>query len=165
MTPSSHLVPDRLVAERSPFPYLSCTVDLPPTVAQAALDASMRARRGGGWPPSWDVPAAGGHLELRGDGRLPGPARQWVYRELYGSIRHRWHPPISVRLELLPWSKTTTALGLSVPRRPFLTHEGVYLAVGSAALGLLAGEIVAWGHREVDQLEGWLDELWRNDAA
>lgn len=104
----------------------------------------------------------GGRLELRGEGRVgaPPPSRYWAYRAIPGAVRsHWWHPAIPVLVELVPWSKTRTALGLGLRRRPVLSGDGVYLGVGAAALEALGAQIEAWGLHGLHELEGWLGSL------
>lgn len=102
-----------------------------------------------------------GRLELRGEGRAgaPPPNRYWAYRAIPGAVRsHWWHPTIPVLVELVPWSKTRTALGLGLRRRPVLSGDDAYLGV-AAALEALGAEIEAWGLHELHELEGWLGSL------
>ncbi|MGH9035424.1 MAG: hypothetical protein ACRD0O_06640 [Acidimicrobiia bacterium] len=158
---------ERLGWTTTPFPYLVRIVELPPLVVQAAFEASRRARSHPGGPGTWDIGAGAGRLELSGDGRsrAPVPARYWAYRAVGGAIRSRWHAPIPVLVELVPWSRTRSALGLSLRRRPLIGGEGLYLAVGAEALEALGAEIEAWGLRDLHELEGWLGDLSREEPA
>ncbi len=146
------------------FCHLVRIVALPPLVAQAAFDASRRARHCPGRPGLWKVVAASGRLELTGDGRLRTalPRRYWPYRAVGGMIRaHWWQPPVPVLVELLPWSKTRCALGLSLRRRPLFAGEGLYLDGRAGTLEALGAEIEAWGLQDLGEIEGWLDDLSR----
>jgi hypothetical protein len=159
---------ERLGWRATPFPYLVRIVELPPMVAQAAFEASRRARSCPGGPGTWDIEAEAGRLELRGNGRsrAPVPTRYWAYRAVGGVIRsRRWHISVPVLVELVPWSKTRSALGLSLRRRPLMGGEGLYLTVGAEALEALGAEIDAWGLSDLHELEGWLGELSREEPA
>jgi hypothetical protein len=158
---------ERLGWTATPFPYLVRIVELPPLVAQAAFEDSRRAHSRSARAGKWDIEAGAGRLELRGDGRslAPIPTRYWAYRAVGAVIRSRWHAPISVLVELVPWSKTRSALGLSLRHRPLLGGEGVYLTVGAEALETLGAEIDAWGLSDLHELEGWLGELSRDQPA
>jgi hypothetical protein len=78
-----------------------------------------------------------------------------------GRIRsQRWHLTISVRLLLLPWSATRTALAIELRRHPrFYAAENLYLQAGHEALTGLAADIQAWGLAETRKLDAWLDSL------
>lgn len=150
---------DRLTWERDPFPHLSRVLELPPLVAQAAFDAVGfdRARPGPGHVWAVEVPA--GRLELAGSGLVSPPPRAcyWSYRDVPGLIRAApWPLAIPIRLELLPWSTTRTALGLGVRRLPLLSSDDAYIQVGVQALQLLSNELNAWGLHELHDLEHWL---------
>ena len=141
----------------SVFPYQTRVLELPPLVAQAAFDEVRRARHRTG--PLWEVAVPGGRLELRGSGRVSPPPRPcyWSYREVRGWVLTRWHSPIPVRLELVPWSATTSALGLSLAGPPLLgLSESVYLEMGGGALAVLARELDAWALEELHELEAEL---------
>jgi hypothetical protein len=147
---------EQLAGEPAPFPYLPRLTGLPPLVAQAAFDAVRVTRSRRGQPANWDVEVRGGCLHLHGDGRVPPPPRPcfWSYREVPGRIRSTWwHVAVPVRLELVPWSETRTALGLSVRGPYHLASEAVYQQVGRAALDVLAAELDAWSLHELHELE------------
>jgi hypothetical protein len=151
------------LAEPGPFPHLARLVDLPPLTAQAAFDAVRPARARGPQSRRWAVAAGEGRLELVGDGHVPSPPRPcyWSFREVPGKIRsQRWHLAIPVRLLLLPWSGTRSALAVEVRRHPWVyPAENLYLHAGHAALDLLASELEAWATVEARKLDTWLDAL------
>jgi len=151
------------LAEQGPFPHLARLVDLPPLTAQAAFDAVRAAHARGPQSRRWTVAAGEGRLELAGAGYVPSPPRPcyWSYREVPGKIRsQRWHLAIPVRLLLLPWSATRTALAIELRRQPRLyAAENLYLHAGHEALGLLAPEIEEWGLAGSRELDAWLDSL------
>ena len=153
----------RWLVEPGPFPHLARIVDLPPLTAQAAFDAVRCAHGDGPQSRRWAVPAGEGRLELVGAGHVPSPPRPcyWSYREVLGKIRsHRWHLAVPVRLLLLPWSATRTAVAVEVRRQPWLyAAENLYLHAGHEALRVLAEEIEAWGLAESRELDAWLDNL------
>lgn len=159
---------DRTGWSTQPFSHLVRIVELPPMVAQAAFDASRQARRCPGRPGMWEVEAAEGRLELIGDGRPRSalPRRYWPYRAVGGRIRaHWWQPPVPVLVELMPWSKTRCALGLSLRRRPLFAGEGLYLDGGAGTLEALGAEIEAWGLLDTREIERWLDDLSRENPS
>jgi hypothetical protein len=151
------------LVEPGPFPHLARVVDLPPLTAQAAFDAVRIARSRGPQSARWAVPAGDGRLELLGAGHVPSPPRPcyWSYREVPGKIRsQRWHLAIPVRLLLLPWSATRSAVAIELRRQPWLySAEHLYLDAGHEALRVLAGELEEWGLSETRQLDAWLDSL------
>ncbi len=151
-----------------PFPHLVRIVELPPRVAQAAFDASRHGRRCPERPGMWTVEVAAGRLELTGDGQAGAalPGRYWHYRAVRGCIRaHWWQPAVPVLVELVPWSKTRCALGLSLRRRPLFAGEGLYLAGGMATVEALGAEIEAWGLRDLEEIERWLGDLSQEERA
>ena len=158
-------------AEAGPFPHLARIIDLPPLTAQAAFDAVRLARSGE--PPArhWVVSTAESRLELSGPGHVHAPPRPcyWSLREVPGKLRsHRWHLAIPVRLLLLPWSATSTAVAVELRRPPWLcpggqswlgAAENFYVHAGHDALQALGGELEAWGLAETRALDRWLDGL------
>ena len=94
---------------------------------------------------------------------MPLPPRPcyWAWREVPGKIRsNRWHLAIPVRLLLLPWSTTRTALAIELRRQPWLyAAENFYLHAGHGALRGLAPELEEWGLSETRELDAWLDTL------
>jgi hypothetical protein len=146
----------RWFVEPGPFPHQARLVDLPPLTAQAAFDA-VRAEHGHD-PESrrWTIDAGDGRIELSGPGHVPSPPRPcyWSFREVNGKMRsQRWHLAVPVRLLLLPWSTTRTAVAIELRRQPWLyTAEHFYLEAGHAALRGLAGELEAWALAETRQL-------------
>lgn len=101
----------------------------------------------------------GGRLELLGAGPVAPPPRPcyWSYREARGLVLTRWHAPVPVRLELVPWSATRSALGLGLLGPPLWgVSDSVYVEVGGAALAALAAEMDTWATYELDQLEAQL---------
>ncbi|HVW34975.1 MAG TPA: hypothetical protein VHL53_20755 [Acidimicrobiia bacterium] len=142
------------------FPYLTRVVPLPPLVAQAAFDEVRRARRLPQPGDRWDVNVPAGTLELHGPGRVTPPPRRcfWAHREVRGRIHAPgWPLSIPVRLELVPWSGTESALGLSVVNhRPLLTSDHAYLDVGPGALGVLADDLEGWAFHGLRELAGSL---------
>lgn len=158
-------------AEAGPFPHLARIIDLPPLTAQAAFDAVRLAHSGD--PPSrhWAVSTTESRLELSGPGQVPSPPRPcyWPLREVPGKIRsHRWHLAIPVRLLLVPWSATRTAVAVELRpppwfhagRQPWLyAAENFYVHAGHDALRALAAELEAWGLSEARELDTWLDSL------
>src|SRR5438105_12822974 len=153
----------RWLVEPGPFPHLARIVDLPPLTAQAAFDAVRCAHGDGPQSRPWAVPAGEGRLELVGSGEVPSPPRPcyWSYREVPGKIRsERWHLAIPVRLLLLPWSATRSALAIELRRQPRLyAAENLYLHAGHEALRVLAPELEAWALSETRLLDAWLDTL------
>ncbi len=151
------------LAEPGPFPHLARLIDLPPLTAQAAFDGVRAAHSPSPGSPRWAVPAGEARLELLGAGSVPAPPRPcyWSYREVPGRIRSpRWHLSISVRLLLLPWSATRTALAIELRRHPrFFGAESLYLHAGHDALAGLAANIEAWALAETRKLDAWLDSL------
>jgi hypothetical protein len=151
------------LAEQGPFPHLARLIDLPPLTAQAAFDAVRVSRSRSLQSPRWSVPADEGRLDLVGAGHVPSPPRPcyWSYREVRGRIRsRRWHLALPVRLLLLPWSATRTALAVELRRRPWLyAPENLYLHAGHEALRVLAAEVEAWATAESRELDAWLDSL------
>ena len=143
--------------ELNSLPYLTCVLDLPPLVAQAAFDAVRSARTYPSRPDVWEIGTAAGRLVLHGDGRVAPPPRPcyWSYRHVPGRIRSLgWQPAIPVGVELAPWSATRTALGLHVEGLPLLyTHERLYLDVGYAALKTLAADLEGWALHDLKTLE------------
>ena len=144
-------------AERSEsFPYLPRVTGLPPLVAQAAFDALRAARCAPGRPTHWVITVADGGLYLHGDGRVRPPPRPcyWSYREVPGTIRGvGWPVAVPVRLELVPWSATRTAVGLSVRGSHHLGGAGTYQRIGSAAVEAVAGWMEAWPLAELRRLD------------
>ena len=153
----------RWLGEQGPFPHLARLVELPPLTAEAAFDAVRLARSAGPQSCRWSVAAGEGLLELNGAGRVPSPPRPcyWSFREVPGKIRsQRWHLALPVRLLLLPWSATRTALAIELRRQPWLyPAENLYLDAGHAALRALVPELEAWGLSEARELDVWLDTL------
>jgi hypothetical protein len=151
------------LVEPGPFPHLTRLVDLPPLTAQAAFDAVRPLHGTGPQSPRWSVAAGEGRLELVGSGSVPSPPRPcyWSYREVPGKIRsHRWHLAVPVRLLLLPWSATRTALAIELRRQPWVyTAENLYLHAGHEALAVLAAELEGWGLAEARELDAWLDRV------
>ncbi|MEW6473069.1 MAG: hypothetical protein AB1679_12430 [Actinomycetota bacterium] len=139
------------------FPYLARVTDLPPLVAQAAFDGVRVARRDSGWPARWMVRVPGGCLRLCGQGRVPPPPRPcyWWLRTVSGTLRSAswWRPAVPVHLELVEWSTTRTALGLTVRGPHHLASAAVYQRVGPAALDILAADLDAWALHELHELE------------
>ena len=146
----------RWCVEQGPFPHLARLVDLPPLTAQAAFDAAWSAHRDGPQSRRWTLPLRDGRLELSGPGYVPTPPRPcyWSFREVDGKIRsQRWHLAIPVRLLLLPWSDTRSAVAVELRRQPWLyTAEHFYLTAGHEALRLLASELEDWVMAETRQL-------------
>lgn len=153
----------RWLVEPGPFPHLARLVDLPPLTAQAAFDAVRSAHQRGHQSRRWTVVAGEGRLELIGEGYVPSPPRPcyWSYREVNGKIRsQRWHLAIPVRLLLLPWSATRSAVAIELRRHPWLySAEHLYLDAGHEALGRLAAELEDWALSETRELDAWLDGL------
>jgi len=153
----------RWLVEPGPFPHLARLIDLPPLTAQAAFDGIRAARSRGPQSSRWIVPAGDGRLELTGAGHVPSPPRPcyWSYREVTGKIRsQRWHLAIPVRLLLLPWSATRSAVAIELRRQPWLyTAEHLYLDAGHVALRVLAAELEDWALSETRELDAWLDSL------
>lgn len=151
------------LAEPGPFPHLTRLLDLPPLTAQAAFDAVRGAHTAGPESARWAVDAGEARLELVGAGHVPPPPRPcyWSYREVPGKIRSlRWPITVPVRLLLLPWSATQTALAVELRRQPWLyAPENLYLHAGHEALRMLAPEIEAWALTESRELDAWLDSL------
>ena len=151
------------LVEPGPYPHLARLVDLPPLTAQAAFDAVRIARAREPQSSRWAVPAGDGRLELTGTGHVASPPRPcyWSYREVTGKIRsQRWHLAIPVRLLLLPWSATRSAVAIELRRQPWLyTAEHLYLDAGHEALRVLAAEFEEWGLSETRELDAWLDSL------
>ena len=143
--------------EPEPFLYLTRVTVVPPLVAQAAFDAVRVARSDPGSSARWVVPVRGGCLRLSGDGRVPPPPRAcyWSLRAVSGTIRSTswWRVPVPVHLELVEWSDTRSALGLSVRRPHHLASAVVYQRVGSAALDAMAADLDAWSLHELHDLE------------
>lgn len=150
-------------AEQGPFPHLARLVDLPPLMARAAFDAVRVAHGRAPQSRHWAVPAGEGRLELNGAGHVPSPPRPcyWSLREVPGKIRsQRWHLAVPVRLLLLPWSATRTAVAIELRRQPWVYAAGnLYLDAGHEALRALAAELESWGLRETKELDAWLDSL------
>lgn len=149
---------EEAIRGREPPPYLSRRLELPALVAQAAFDAVRLTHSPG--PPStrWEIWASAGLLQLRGDGNLERPSRDcfWPYREVRGRlrpVRRWWHPAITVRVELVPWSESRTSLGLYAWRYPTLATARSYLQVGRPILEILATEIEAWAFAELHEVE------------
>lgn len=151
------------LGEQGPFPHLARLVDLPPLTAQAAFDAVRAAHAHGPQSPRWSLAAGEGRLELVGAGHVPSPPRPcyWSYREVPGKIRsERWHLAVPVRLLLLPWSSTRSALAIELRRQPWLyPAENLYLHAGHEALRVLAPELETWALAESRELDAWLDSL------
>ncbi len=154
---ASDWVHDWWAQEREPFPYLVRVTGIPPLVAQAAFDGLRVGRCHPQQPTWWELRVPGGCLQLRGTGRLSPPPRRcyWSYREVPGTIRSGWWPAaVPVRLELVPWSETRTAVGLSVRGRPYhLASGAVYQRIGGAALEVVAAEVEAWPLHELRHLD------------
>jgi len=146
----------RSFVEPGPFPHLARLVDLPPLTAQAAFDAVRVAHCQGPRSRRWTLPVHDGRLELNGAGYVPSPPRPcyWSFREVNGKIRsQRWHFIVPVRLLLLPWSATRSAVAVELRRQPWLyLTEHFYLEAGHEALRLLAGELEDWALAETRQL-------------
>lgn len=153
----------RWLGEPGPFPHLARLVDLPPLTAQAAFDAVRSAHSRGPQSRRWTVAAGEGRLELLGAGQVPSPPRPcyWAYREVPGKIRsQRWHLAIPVRLLLLPWSATRSAVAIELRRQPWLyAAENFYVHAGHEALQVLAPELEDWALLEARDLDAWLDTL------
>ena len=151
------------LVEPGRFPHLARLVDLPPLTAQAAFDAVRAAHTRRPQSARWAVPAGDGRLELTGAGYVASPPRPcyWSYREVTGKIRsQRWHLGIPVRLLLLPWSATRSAVAIELRRQPWLyTAEHLYLDAGHEALRRLAAELEDFGLSEARELDAWLDSL------
>ena len=151
------------LAAAGPFPHMARLIDLPPLTAQAAFDAVRAAHSPSLGSRRWAVAAGEARLELLGAGRVSAPPRScyWSYREVPGRIRSpRWHLTISVRLLLLPWSATRTALAIELRRHPrFYAAEKLYLHAGHETLTGLAAEIEDWALAETSKLDAWLDSL------
>ncbi|MEW6472110.1 MAG: hypothetical protein AB1679_07560 [Actinomycetota bacterium] len=150
----------RWFVEPGPFPHLARLVDLPPLTAQAAFDAVRGAHSRAPQSRRWTLPAGDGRVELSGPGYVPSPPRPcyWSFREVNGKIRsQRWHLAIPVRLLLLPWSATRSAVAIELRRHPWVyTAEHFYLEAGHVALRLLAGELEDWALSEARR---FYDEL------
>jgi hypothetical protein len=146
----------RWFVEPGPFPHQARRVDLPPLTAQAAFDAVRVAHSPGRQSGRWTIDAGDGRLELTGPGYVPSPPRPcyWSFREVNGKIRsQRWHLALPVRLLLLPWSETCSAVALELRRQPWLyTAEHLYLEAGHVALGTLATELEDWALADTRQL-------------
>lgn len=153
----------RWFVEPGPFPHLARLVDLPPLTAQAAFDAVRTAHCRGPQSRRWMVDTRDGRVELNGAGIVPAPPRPcyWSFREVTGKIRSpRWHLAIPVRLLLLPWSATRSAVAIELRRQPWLySAENLYLDAGHEALQVLANELEAWALTETRELDAWLDRL------
>ncbi len=153
----------RWLVEPGPFPHLARLVDLPPLTAQAAFDAVRAAHSRGPQSRRWVVPAGHGRLELTGPGYVPSPPRPcyWSHREVPGKIRSpRWHLAVPVRLLLLPWSATRSAVAIELRRHPWLyAAENLYLDAGHAALVRLTHELEEWALAETREVDAWLDSL------
>ena len=158
---------ERLASEPE-FPHLSRVLDLPPLVAQAALDAVRCDHTRPAQTQRWDVSVSSGCLKLVGQGWVSPPPRvcYWPYREIPGTIHIAAQPvPLPVRLELVPWSRTHTALGLGVRRIPVFAGNTGYLDAAFQALELLTNELTAWGLHEVDEMEQWLRSQGTQEEA
>lgn len=146
----------RWFVEPGPFPHLARLVDLPPLTAQAAFDAVRCVHGQGPQSRRWTLPVRDGRLELTGPGYVPSPPKPcyWSYREVNGKIRsRRWHLGIPVRLLLLPWSASRSAVAIELRRQPWLyTAEHFYLEAGHEALRDLASELEDWVLAETRQL-------------
>ena len=146
----------RSLVEPGPFPHLARPVDLPPLTAQAAFDAVRNAHSEDSQSHRWTLPLRDGRLELSGPGYVPTPPRPcyWSFREVEGKIRsQRWHLAVPVRLLLLPWSGTRSAVAIELRRQPWLyPAEHFYLEAGHAALRMLASELEDWALAETRQL-------------
>jgi hypothetical protein len=162
LTRAVHPVDDdrRWFVEPGPFPHQARLVDLPPLTAQAAFDAVRGGHSHGPQSCRWKLPVRDGRVELTGPGYMPSPPRPcyWSFREVSGKMRsQRWHLALPVRLLLLPWSESRTAVAIELRRQPWLyTAEHFYLEAGHEALRLLATELEDWALSEARQL---YDEL------
>jgi len=135
----------------SPFyPYVSCVVPLPPETARVGFDfaSDCLAVEGsdglGGAAPSWIVEASTGRLVLVGVARAE-PGAYGRLRSVRGIRRPKgwWSYPVAVQLELLPWSRSKSELGLFHGARgwwaPSERHHRAYLRAAHDILGVLRG--------------------------
>jgi hypothetical protein len=130
--------------------YISRVVRVPPLVACAAFDdlASEAAR--------WSVGTEDGVLVVH-----PAPDQPHMSREVPAHVHVRG-TRMSVALEIEPWSTTRVELGLR-PHRwgPRQWPSDRQLAVGHAALCVLADQIVAW----VDEPLRALTRSWESQPV
>jgi hypothetical protein len=129
--------------------YMSCRLDVPPQVASAAYDE----RAGSLTDQRWEVEANAARLDLRGPVCRYSGSGWRPLRSQLGTLtvgRHRW----PVELELLPWSRDRTELGL----RPY----GRRLRVSPPENGTLAGLTVL--DRLAETIQVWADQPLRDWA-
>ena len=121
--------------------YMSRRLDLPPLLAQAAYDAYVDDGDQGRWLVTTDT----ARLELSGPVRQPPAAPGWQpLRRQSGVLvagRLRW----PVELELLPWSRDRTELGLFPQSRLLRTFPPATVTLaGHELLRGLAASMHAW---------------------
>lgn len=111
------------------YPYVSCVLEVAPEVAGIGFDFTCRSlslespRRAA---PSWIVEAASGQLMLGHHVARAAPEARLPLRAVRGVLRPAgWGSwPAPVQLELVPWSRSRSELGLiSVGRSWFAPSE------------------------------------------